>query len=317
MKRIILFVSFLFLMGYQGIAQVLEPVKWTFDSKQDGQEVTLIFKAVIDEGWHLYDTNLPDGGPVKTTIHYADSTLFTFVGEVSKDPQPTEIFDKTFNLKLRYFTKQAVLTQKIRLKNSAKSEIRGSVEFMSCNDETCTPPTEAEFAIHLNAKASKAEVSSSVVPLGGSDLQPKSGNLLYFLFFSFLAGLAAILTPCVFPMIPMTVSFFMNSSGSKREHPRAVDGYTRVFVELRQVVSDLEPRRLGADEDVLCRTDGGSVYQRPHGDVHKRAVSHHREEEGSACPASRVVEVFLSEDGDVVQTLRDRDLLPLEYRRTP
>ncbi len=215
MKRIILFVSFLFLMGYQGIAQVLEPVKWTFDSKQDGQEVTLIFKAVIDEGWHLYDTNLPDGGPVKTTIHYADSTLFTFVGEVSKDPQPTEIFDKTFNLKLRYFTKQAVLTQKIRLKNSAKSEIRGSVEFMSCNDETCTPPTEAEFAIHLNAKASKAEVSSSVVPLGGSDLQPKSGNLLYFLFFSFLAGLAAILTPCVFPMIPMTVSFFMNSSGSK------------------------------------------------------------------------------------------------------
>ena len=149
MKRIILFVSFLFLIGYQGIAQILEPVKWTFESKQDGQEATLIFKAVIDEGWHLYDTKLPDGGPVKTTIHYADSTLFSFVGELSKDPQPIEIFDKTFNLKLRYFTRQAVLTQKIRLKNSAKSDIKGFVEFMSCNDETCTPPAEAEFTYHL------------------------------------------------------------------------------------------------------------------------------------------------------------------------
>jgi len=215
MKRIILFISILFFIGYQGVAQILEPVKWTFESKQDGQEATLIFKAMIDEGWHLYDTKLPDGGPVKTTIHYADSTLFEFVGELSKDPQPTEIFDKTFNLKLRYFTRQAVLTQKVRLKNSAKSDIKGFVEFMSCNDQTCTPPAEAEFTFNLKSKDSKAEVSTPVLPLGGSDLQPKSGNLLYFLFFSFLAGLAAILTPCVFPMIPMTVSFFMNNSGSK------------------------------------------------------------------------------------------------------
>jgi len=203
------------LIGYQGYTQILEPVKWTFESKQDGLEATLIFKAAIDKGWHLYDTQLPDGGPIKTTIHYADSTLFEVMGEVTKDPQPTEVFDKTFNLKLRYFTSQAVLTQKIRLKSSAKADIKGYIEFMSCNDETCTPPAEAEFAYHLNSKASKAEVSSPVLPLGGSDLQPKSGNLLYFLFFSFLAGLAAILTPCVFPMIPMTVSFFMNSSGSK------------------------------------------------------------------------------------------------------
>lgn len=215
MKRIILFICFLFLIGYQVVAQVIEPVKWTFESKQDGLEATLVFKAVIDEGWHLYDTQLPEGGPVKTSIHYADSTLFDFVGELGKEPRPIEFFDKTFNLKLGYFTKQAVLTQKIRLKNSDKVDIKGFVEFMSCNDETCTPPVESDFAFNLNSKGNKAEIVTTALPVSGSDLQPKSGNLLFFLFFSFLAGLAAILTPCVFPMIPMTVSFFMNSGGSK------------------------------------------------------------------------------------------------------
>lgn len=215
MKRIILLISFLFFIGYQMFAQILEPVKWTFESKQDRQDATLIFKAFIEEGWHLYDTELPEGGPVKTSIHYSDSTLFEFVGELSKDPQPTEVFDKTFNLKLGYFSKQAVFIQKIRLKSSDKVDIKGFVEFMSCNDETCTPPTESDFVFNLNSTDAKIAIISPTISLGGSDPQPKSGNLLFFLFFSFLAGLAAILTPCVFPMIPMTVSFFMNSGKSK------------------------------------------------------------------------------------------------------
>lgn len=197
------------------VAQVVKPVKWTFESKQDGLEATLVFKAVIDEGWHLYDTQLPEGGPVKTSIQFADSTLFEFVGELGKDPLPTNYFDKIFNLNLRYFSKQVVLTQKIRLKNTNKADIKGFIEFMSCNDETCTPPNEADFLFSLNSPASEKEDAAPVLPVGGSDLQPKTGNLLFFLFFSFLAGLAAILTPCVFPMIPMTVSFFMNSGQSK------------------------------------------------------------------------------------------------------
>ena len=215
MKLIILLLSFIFFVGYQVSAQVLEPVKWTFESKQDGLDATLIFNAAIEDGWHLYDTELPDGGPVKTSIHFSDSTLFEFIGQLSKDPQPTEVFDKTFNLKLGYFIKQVVLTQKVRLKSADKVDLKGFVEFMSCNDETCTPPTEADFAFNLNTQAVKAEAAPLAIPVGGSDLQPKSGNLLFFLFFSFLAGLAAILTPCVFPMIPMTVSFFMNSGKTK------------------------------------------------------------------------------------------------------
>ena len=216
MKRFFFSFSLVFLMGFQLFAQVLEPVKWTFESKQDGQEATLIFKAVIEEGWHLYDTQLPEGGPVKTSIHFADSTLFDFVGELVKEPQPTEFFDKTFNMKLGYFSKQAVLTQKVRIKSQAKTEIKGFVEFMSCNDETCTPPSEAEFTFQLNKDSETNAGTTPAANPGDVTNQPgKSGNLLFFLFFSFLAGLAAILTPCVFPMIPMTVSFFMNSGGSK------------------------------------------------------------------------------------------------------
>jgi len=214
MKRFSLFLSFLLFTGFQLFAQILEPVKWTFESKQDGQETILLFKADIDEGWHLYDTDLPEGGPIKTSIHFADSTLFDFVGELGKEPQPTEFFDKTFNMKLGYFSKQAVLSQKIKLKNQQKTEIKGFVEFMSCNDETCTPPTEVEFSLILNA-TSDSKIEVAPIASSDSDQQEGSGNLLLFLFFSFLAGLAAILTPCVFPMIPMTVSFFMNSGKSK------------------------------------------------------------------------------------------------------
>ncbi len=216
MKRFLIFISLSFLFGFQLFSQIVEPVKWTFESKQEGQEATLIFKAVIDEGWHLYDTDLPEGGPIKTSFHFADSTLFELSGPLTKDPQPTEVFDKTFNMKLGYFSKQATLTQKIKLKSADKIEIKGYVEFMSCNDETCTPPAEAEFSFQLNKEsAGQVETLASASPSAENGNPAQSGNLLIFLFFSFLAGLAAILTPCVFPMIPMTVSFFMNSGESK------------------------------------------------------------------------------------------------------
>lgn len=215
MKRgTLLFVFFLFAAS-QLFAQILTPVKWTFESKQDGLEVTLNFKATVDQGWHVYDTDLPDGGPVKTSFHYADSTLFEFIGALGKEPRPEEVFDKNFNMKITYFTNQVVFTQKIRLKDAATTDIKGYVEFMSCNDETCTPPTEAEFDFKLKTSDVKAEVVTPVLSNKNGIQNPGSGNLLFFLFFSFLAGLAAILTPCVFPMIPMTVSFFMNSGESK------------------------------------------------------------------------------------------------------
>lgn len=240
MKRFSLILGLTVLFSIQLFAQIVEPVKWTFDSKQEGQEVTLIFKATIDEGWHLYDTELPEGGPIKTSIHFADSTLFDFAGTLTKYPQPTEVFDKTFNMKLGYFSNQATLTQKIKLKSAAKTEINGFVEFMSCNDETCTPPAEAEFSFTVNSQATADVTAQSTASTSSNQSEATpSGNLFLFLFFSFLAGLAAILTPCVFPMIPMTVSFFMNSSESKLKSKLHASFYGLSIIAIYTIVGTL------------------------------------------------------------------------------
>jgi thiol:disulfide interchange protein DsbD len=239
MKHVSFFLSFLFLTVFQAIAQIVEPVKWTFESKQNGNEATLIFKAKIEEGWHLYDTQLPDGGPIKTSIHFADTTQFEFTGDLVKDPAPTEVFDKTFNMKLGYFSNQVTLTQKVKLKNTDKNEIKGFVEFMSCNDETCTPPAEAEFSFNLNTSSTKSDIKPTAETGVNTASTKGSGNLLFFLFFSFLAGLAAILTPCVFPMIPMTVSFFMNSSESKLKSRLHASFYGFSIIAIYTIVGTL------------------------------------------------------------------------------
>ena len=118
-------------------AQIVNPTKWDFDSRQDGRDVELIFHATIEHGWHLYDTELDEGGPIATSFVYADSTLFDFVGELQKQPVPEIHFDESFQLNVGYFTGEATLTQKIRLKTDSEVKISGYVLFMSCNDETC------------------------------------------------------------------------------------------------------------------------------------------------------------------------------------
>ncbi len=219
MKKLTLIVTFYFI-AFMAAAQIIEPIKWSFDSKQDGKEVELIFNATIDEGWHLYDTYLPEGGPIATSVVFDDSTRFEFIGELEKEPQPVEKFDKTFQMDLRYFSNEAVLTQKIRLTSDDPVEISGYVLFMGCDDETCLPPNEAEFSFTFNNDGGK-EVAGSTGESESSQTTPTSkttsgsntGQTLWvFILISALAGFAAILTPCVFPMIPMTVSFFMRGS---------------------------------------------------------------------------------------------------------
>lgn len=209
MKKIILVFSFIVAVLFTQ-AQIVNPTTWTFDSKQNGNEVELIFKADIEKGWHLYDTYLPEGGPIATAFVFEDSTLFENIDEIQKNPQPEKHFDETFQMNVGYFSNQVVLTQKIELSTSGLVEIKGYVLFMSCNDETCTPPEEVEFSFKFNegvaTESVVADVSATTTTLGSVQ------TLWLFILISVLAGFAAILTPCVFPMIPMTVSFFMRGS---------------------------------------------------------------------------------------------------------
>lgn len=205
-----LFAIFLFTMGaFVAKAQLVQPVKWTFSQEHvSGQVYSLHFKAAIDEGWHLYSDKLPEGGPIATSFHFEPNTAFTLDSLVSKT-KPIQLFDKTFNMDLEYFSNTAEFVQYITLVSAGPVVAEGYVEFMSCNDETCTPPTEADFKFELNAEK-KSEGGIAPVATGG-----ENRGLLVFFLISFLAGLAAILTPCVFPMIPMTVSFFMHGGETK------------------------------------------------------------------------------------------------------
>ncbi|HPF50875.1 MAG TPA: cytochrome c biogenesis protein CcdA [Draconibacterium sp.] len=197
-------------------AQIVNPTKWDFDSKQNGRDVDLIFHATIDRGWHLYDTDLPEGGPIATAFVYGDSTLFDFVGPLQKVPEPEIHFDQSFQMNVGYFNGEATFTQKIRLKSDDEVEINGYVLFMSCSDETCTPPEETEFSFTFNegkAATEKVEVQKEINTSGPESTGGQS--IWLFILISALAGFAAILTPCVFPMIPMTVSFFMRGSENR------------------------------------------------------------------------------------------------------
>lgn len=217
MKKITLFVTLIFTTFLLN-AQILNPTTWTFDSKQNGNEVELIFKASVEDGWHVYDTSLPEGGPIATTITYNDSTLFTLVGEIQKSKEPISVFDENFSLNVSYFGEGVTFTQKIKLLSDAPVTISGNVLFMSCNDESCTPPETTDFSFAFNQGNEAAPGQSANESVSDIDFSAQSTggqSLWLFILISALAGLAAVLTPCVFPMIPMTVSFFMRGSENR------------------------------------------------------------------------------------------------------
>jgi thiol:disulfide interchange protein len=218
MKKItLLFLAYL--VAFTAPGQIIEPIKWTFESNQDQRDVELIFKAGIDEGWHLYDTYLPEGGPVATQIVFEDSASFDVVGDLLSDPQPVEKFDQTFQMNLRYFSDEVTLTQHIRLHSDDPVEIKGHVLFMGCDDEMCLPPNESEFIFRFNgSKVTQESLTSPEEESSAPDVpaeKSRDQSLWLFILLSALAGFAAILTPCVFPMIPMTVSFFMRGSENR------------------------------------------------------------------------------------------------------
>lgn len=217
MKRITIFLALVFTVHFLN-AQILNPTTWTFDSKQNGKEVELIFKATIEKGWHLYDTYLPEGGPIATTFTFEDSTLFEFSGDIRKNPAPEIHFDETFKMNVGYFSNEAVLTQKINLLSENAVTIKGFVTFMSCNDENCTPPEEVEFSFQFNQDNNLAQGENTPAQAAEPKMVASSSGgqtMWLFILISVLAGFAAILTPCVFPMIPMTVSFFMRGSENR------------------------------------------------------------------------------------------------------
>jgi len=210
-----------------GNSQILEPVKWqTSIEKFSDTEYNLVSKATIESGWHLYSQNVPADGPIPTTFTFDDANgTFKFIGNTGELEGKT-VDDPVFQMRIKFFEKSAIFVQRVQLLGDVTS-VKGTVEFMVCDDTRCLPPTEVDLVFNItgNNKAENTNVideqsidNESVnemlygmapkdITLLASKIKEKKS--LWTIFgLGFLGGLLALLTPCVFPMIPLTVSFF-------------------------------------------------------------------------------------------------------------
>lgn len=202
MKKLILF---LITLPFLVSAQIYDPVSWEFSQEQiSADEVKLIFSAEIEEGWYLYSQTIADDGPVPTSFVFFEADSFNLVGSTAEGT-PIEQFDPNFDMVLSYFKKTATFSQVVKITTDNDFKLKGELTFMVCDISKCLPPeyVEFEFDIKGSQNASSTNDSSS-----------KKGMWSIF-FIAFLSGFAALLTPCVFPMIPMTVSFFTKQSKTR------------------------------------------------------------------------------------------------------
>lgn len=281
MKKLISSIM-LALIALAAQAQILTPVKWKIklDDKGGAPEKEIVFTATADKGWHLYDMNLPEGGPVSTSFTFETLNGAELIGQPVPSVKPTTVYDEQFAMNLRWYPGTVSFIQKLKVTDPAKFKVEGEVEFMACNDETCLPPDQIPFSfdkksIHVDpalaANSSTTEVDkedataiqpdTQVVAEEASELNtpdpaaketpattsPKASDSLtdspnlwspvidqlksfgdstvsaadtswLFIFFAgFLGGLIALLTPCVWPMIPMTVSFFLKRTKDRKK----------------------------------------------------------------------------------------------------
>ena len=246
MKNRIILALVAILMTTSVFAQVENPVKWTFSTdKIAGQEAELVFKATIDPPWHLYSANLPAGGPIPTKPYYNESDTYSLVDGIVEVTRPKIKFDEGFQMDVGTLEGKAEFRQKVRFKGGGSRIITGEIEFQVCDDVTCLPPQTVDFTFTVNlggeaayegdpaaderaateladSDAAPADESLAVDPEAGTNKAvagvpalEDERSLWGFFWLAFGLGLLALLTPCVFPMIPMTVSFFMQGSASK------------------------------------------------------------------------------------------------------
>lgn len=234
MKKIIFL--FAFIISLSGQAQILDPVKWsTSVEKISDTEYQLVTNATIESGWHLYSQNVPEDGPIPTTFTFDDANgAFKFIGNTHEGEGHT-VDDPIFQMKIKFFDNTAQFIQKVALSGDVTT-VQATVEFMVCDDTRCLPPTEKDLVFEINESgATKNSNSGAVlsnnnasinkmlygmspedVKLVASGKAAEKKSLWNIFGLGFLGGLLALLTPCVFPMIPLTVSFFTKKGGQNK-----------------------------------------------------------------------------------------------------
>jgi len=238
MIKKIITVLLIFFCSISSFAQIYEPVKWSQELKSTGPTTAdIIIRAAIDDGWHVYGLNLPKGGPVPTSIVFETIENAKKQGDLQATSKLLKEHDANFDMELNWYAKEAVFVQKISFSDIAKVKIKGYVDFMVCNDKSCLPPKKVPFT--LGASTTEAVVATTELKtkaptnsdywtpvikelksFGNSAGTSDNTGLWYIFAMGLLYGLLALVTPCVWPIIPMTVSFFLKRSENKKKGQR-------------------------------------------------------------------------------------------------
>jgi thiol:disulfide interchange protein DsbD len=238
MKKLFGALQLAFVVTAMAQAQIMTPVQWKIEWNDSGTpEKAIVFTAVCDEGWHLYDMNLPEGGPVSTSFTFETADGVELTGSPVPSVKPVTVHDEMFRMDLRWYAGTVSFTQKFKVTDAARFKLAGELEFMACNDEMCLPPDRVEFAYdskHIRmddtvaVKAAAQTTADNPAPWWepvidelkdyGDPAIPATDTSRLFIFLSgFIGGLIAFLTPCVWPMVPMTVSFFLKRTKNRRK----------------------------------------------------------------------------------------------------
>lgn len=187
-------------------------IEWSQSVRPAGDgKYTLIATAKIDDGWHLYDLGPYEGGPNATTIEFAEAEGVALEGALRQATEPKRVFDKTFDMEIGYFEHRAVFEQDIVLSGAKSATVKATIDYMVCNDAVGCMPEDTELVYEIGAPATATDNQSAIV---AQPATTDSRTLWALIIEAVLWGFAALLTPCVFPMVPMTVSFFMKGSDS-------------------------------------------------------------------------------------------------------
>ena len=250
-KRLLFYWLLSVLLALPALAQIQEPIKFKTEWKQNSDsEAEIIFNATIDKGWHVYSTELEEGGPISASFNIDQIQGAETIGKLTPVGNEINEMDPIFGMKVRYFKDKATFIQKIKITDKNYS-IKGYLEYGACNDENCLPPTSVDFSFNgtstspATASESKEEITNnaggsseiSMTPLKiassektdywkpvinelnsfGEHAGEESMSWIYIFLTGLAGGLLALFTPCVWPIIPMTVSFFLKRTKDKKK----------------------------------------------------------------------------------------------------
>lgn len=221
------------LLAITGFAQIQSPVKFKSEmNRASAGKAEVIFTGTTADGWHIYSTEQPKGGPSSATITIDTISGAKVIGNLKPGRGEIEEYDNVFKMKLKFFDKRGTFIQEFEITDEDNFIIKGSLNYSACNNENCLPPTDFDFVYYGKNVSVKEEFTTGIT---GADFGPlwkpvkdkleefgevtstKNHTWIYIFLMGFAGGLLALFTPCVWPIIPMTVSFFLKRGANRKK----------------------------------------------------------------------------------------------------